>query len=254
MHCKVLKDRFFTLIELLVVIAIIAILASMLLPALNKAREKGRAISCASNQKQLGLALLAYQSDSDDFNCFSCYYDNGNPEHSWNTMLLGYLGVSNVVPDRHRTTPRKVSVLLCPGAPENDYLAASGYCTSYVVSGTGEYTGKNPRLFGYYQSSNKLNPVKVHQLTRPSTLMAVADSGADKGDGTTDKARVQTTIWHWDGDLGSYLAIQKKGLILRHSGAMNFLYMDGHVSAWKPVYPMNWKTEIWGMQRPPFRY
>lgn len=58
---------FFTLIELLIVIAIIAILAAMLLPALNKAREKGKAIACTANLKTLGMGEALYSQENGDY-------------------------------------------------------------------------------------------------------------------------------------------------------------------------------------------
>ena len=207
----------FTLIELLVVIAIIAILAALLLPALAKAKEKGKAIRCISNAKQIQLGYNMYALDSSDGLVPFWYAATPAPPgafipgpiYFWVDLLRPYLVSTNIYS--------------CPDVRNGWGLALeSGELTSYFAP---QYQqAYRPKLASVKHPTDAIPTADVGEVAN------LAETNPDKWVEVPDSAYLEwlppsTGPWY------SYMTPNRP--IGRHSGRCTSGYVDGHVSAIK---------------------
>ena len=231
-HDQATRKAAFTLIELLVEIAIIAILAGMLLPALNRARESARSSSCQNNLKQLGFGTISYAGDNDDLLPL-CWYagcnfilPDGTPVNMlWAFEVLPYIGRNDMTGTQGTALGKNgIPVLTCPSGPQEVRSFSLGNKTIPVTNyaynkGLGQYeSSKWMTLATGVQS----RPRKLGKFRNPSGIAAIIDFKSNS-----------KSAFGFDLNLGGKADTNTRRLSsvadLRHNNQINELNLDGSV-------------------------
>lgn len=253
----------FTLVELLVVIAIISILAALLLPALQRAREQGYTAVCKSNLRQLGAAMRMYV---DDYHVYPPLefndQDSSNaPSRAWSERLEGYTGVK--IPQW--TGPPQTmggSVYACPSYVRlmgifYGGIGSYGYNASGFVGSASGLWGLGPELLDHYKlidaSTGPANArfIGEAEVLVPSDMVSMGDAELFDGGWPGLPAVEGTAVLQSDLGLWVLLSIQDprvsvfvpaveqtqslglKYMKVRHNGLWNVGFCDGHVQAFQ---------------------
>ena len=210
------KKRNFTLIELLVVIAIIAILAAVLLPALNSARDRGRAAACVNNLKQISLGLTQYQEDYDGYYCYGLY-----SSATFMKPLYPYV-VGSAYPAGYAwsSTAQLIEPIYQCESAEYRYIYRGDRSVGCYGFNACSRLADGDYLFG----NETLIPTKNSRISKPGVLMAFADGRLNQS-ATGSAISIDGGQYHNTADGFS----AEENVAKRHGSGTNTAFCDGHV-------------------------